>query len=176
LETLTEYLQQQFGSAYEEADRARRAVTREAWRRRFVAYALKGIAVLGGLVLAVGLVPPLSQWLGFGIAAAVAVDGLVSNHMRLITTVKATQAYGRLLRSVTRSHQRDLSPILNLKASDPGTAQRQLDDLNARLLKELHMSSERIETALDEADLKALLRLSVEGDEAKPSPIAPNAP
>src|SRR5690348_6951517 len=96
----TAYLQEQFGAEYQEAEGARKAVEREAKRRRALAYGFKAIAVLGGVVLAAGLVPPVSQFLGFAIATAVAIDGLFSNHMRLITTVKATQAYSKLLKSV----------------------------------------------------------------------------
>jgi hypothetical protein len=171
----TRYLQEQFGDAYNETEAARKAVAREAARRRSLAYLLKAVAALGGLVLAAGLVPPLSQGLGLAITAAVTIDGLFSNHIRLITSVKASQAYKRLLRRVVRSHQRDLAPVLQLNDSERSGAQRRLNELNARLLSELHSGAELIETALDEADLKALLRLSLEQEDVQSRGTPPTA-
>lgn len=166
---VTAYLQNQFGAEYEDTEAARKAVTGESQRRRWVAYGLKAVAALGGLVLAAGLLPPYSQALGFAIAAAVAIDGLFSNHLRLITTVKASQAYRRLLRSVARTHRRELGLVLAQKQTDAAAAEKALNDLNSRLLAELHSGSEEIEAALDAADVKALTRLSLdtEKDAAK---------
>jgi hypothetical protein len=162
----TAYLQDQFGSTYDETNASYKAIAREANGRRALAYSLKGVAALGGLVLTTGLLPPYSQVLGFAIAAVVVIDGLLSNHLRLITAVKAKQAYRRLLRMVVRTHQRELAPILSAKQAGDANAESKLNALNARLLSELHSGSEQIETALDDADVKALMRLSLDQDSA----------
>lgn len=168
----TEYLQQQFGAAYEETNASYRTIAREANGRRALAYSLKGIAALGGLVLTTGILPPFSQALGFAIAAVVVVDGLLSNHLRLIAAVKAKQAYRRLLRVVVRTHQRELAPILVAKKGGEVGAEEKLNSLNARLLTELHTGSEQIEAALDDTDIKALMQLSL--DKEKPGNGSPS--
>lgn len=158
----TAYLQSVLGGEVAEAEKARKRVAREALCRKGLAYMLKGLAVLGGLVLVAGVVPPMSQRLGLAISGAVTLDFLLSNHQRLLTVVTASQAYRRLLREVARAHRRELSAVLELKSTDSSKAQKELNQLNSRLVFKLHSDCEAIELALDEADLKALKNLSLD--------------
>lgn len=165
----TAYLQSVLGSEVEETKEAYKKLSREVIWRKGLAYVLKGLAVLGGLVLAAGVVPPLSQALGLAISGAVTLDFLLSNHTRLITVVTASQAYRRLLREVARTHRRELPSVLQQKQADPAGAEAKLNELNSRLVGKLHLESEKIEKALDEADLKALKNLSLDPERAAPS-------
>ncbi len=165
--SLVAYLQKFFGDEFEEIEDARKKTSNEALRRRFVAYTLKGIAVLGGLVLAAGLVPPLSQVLGFAITAAVAVDAWFSNHERLLTVTQAAQAYRQTLKKVTRTHRLELAKVIQLRNSgDPTGAEKGLTELTSRLLRQLQDDAEKIETALDAADLKSLKSLALDTEAA----------
>ncbi|RMH26623.1 MAG: hypothetical protein D6692_08940 [Planctomycetota bacterium] len=164
----TAYLQSVLGGEVAEAEEARKKVAREALWRKGLAYALKGLAVLGGLVLAAGVVPPMSQALGLAISGAVTLDFLLSNHQRLLTVVTASQAYRRLLREVARTHRRELPAVLELKSTDSSQAEKELNQLNSRLVAKLHSDCDAIETALDEADLKALKNLSLDPERGTP--------
>lgn len=164
----TAYLQSVLGGEFEETEQARKKLAREVLWRKSLAYVLKGLAVLGGLVLAAGVVPPMSQALGLAISGAVTLDFLLSNHQRLITVVTASQAYRRLLREVARTHRRELPSVLRQKQDNPTKAEAELNKLNSSLVEKLHTESSKIEQALDEADLKALKNLSLDPERAAP--------
>jgi hypothetical protein len=159
-----EYLQKVLGSEFEATQLRAKELAREGRRRRFVAYGLKAIAIFCSLALTVGLPTLASQVIGVAIAAAVASDFLFSNHMRLITVVKATQAYRALERAVMSTHQGSLAPILDLKETSPEEAKKQLQVLNNSIVKLIHEETGKIEQALDESDIKALSALSLEGE------------
>ncbi len=163
----TEYAQNIFDDAYKQVEEDRKPLKLESLLRRTVAYGLKAVAVFGGLAITAGVSAKWSQIIGVAIAAAIAIDLLFSNHLRVIAVAKASQAYKRLLRQVRRTHQVELVSILEKKSHDEATAQVELNNLITRLTKQLHDECTEIEKALDEMHIKALDVLSLEADRAK---------
>src|SRR5437868_10575213 len=66
-----------------------------AWARRVVAYGFKILAVMGGIAVAAGISKEAAQIVGIAIAVVVALDGIFSNHVRLLASVEAKHAYDR---------------------------------------------------------------------------------
>lgn len=163
------FAQNAFEAAYREAEAARRPVRRSSILRRTVAYGLKAIAVFGGLAISSGLVSPYAQLIGLAIAAAVAVDGLFSNHVRMLLATKADQAYQRLVNEARRAHTLRLGPILAIKEKEPEESQRQLLSLLNELTGKLHSGCTEVELALDESHIKALDTLTLDSERSKPS-------
>lgn len=161
------FAQNAFDAAYKEAEAARRSVRRSSILRRVVAYGLKAIAVFGGLAISSGLLSPYAQLIGIAIAAAVAADGLFSNHVRMILVTKAAQAYQRLVNEARRVHTRRLGTILPSKEKDPEESQRQLLSLLDELTGKLHSGCTAVELALDEGHIKALDTLTLDSERSK---------
>jgi hypothetical protein len=139
-----------------------------AWGRRLIAYGFKVLAVIGGIAVAAGISKEAAQVVGIAIAVVVAVDGIFSNHVRLLATVEAKNAYDRVLNQVRREHQQKLIPILQLKEAeernkdpDPKSV-TQLLELNSTLLKKLHDECTKVEEAERATDLGALRGISLD--------------
>ena len=163
------YAQNAFDAAFQEAEKALSPVRWSSIFRRTMAFGLKAIAVFGGLAISSGLVAPYAQVIGIAIAAAVAVDGLFSNHVRMMLVTKAAQAYKRLTNEARRSHTRRLAPILAIKETQPADSQKQLLSLLDELTGKLHSGCTEVETALDEGHIKALETLSLDSERTKPT-------
>lgn len=170
-----DYAQNAFDAAFREAEQARAPLQRSSsWRRR-LAYGLKAIAVFGGLAIASGLVAQHAQAIGIAIAAAVAADGLFSNHVRMLLDTKAAHAFDRLAKQARRAHQLRLTPILELKEKDPEKSREQLLALLSELTGKLQSGSTEIETALSEGHIKALEGLNLDSERGRPITSAPSA-
>ena len=138
----------------------------EAKKRRLTAYLLKGLAVFGGIAVAAGLRGWWSQAVGILITVAVAIDALSANHSRLLTLTKASQAYSRLLETTSHGYDQDLAPLFRLRGISPHEAEAQLEAMIRTATETLFAERQKIETALQEDDLKLLNSLSVEGTKA----------
>lgn len=163
------YAQNAFDAAFRETEKARSPVRWSSIFRRAMAYCLKAIAVFGGLAISTGRVAPYAQEIGIAIAAAVAIDGLFSNYVRMMLVTKAAQAYKRLVNEARRSHTRRLAPILAIKEAQPAESQQQLLALLDELTGKLHSGCTNIETALDDGHIKALETLSLDSERTKPT-------
>lgn len=133
-----------------------------------MAYGLKAIAVFGALAISSGLVSEYAQSIGLAVAAAVAVDGLFSNHVRMLLVTKAAQAYKRLANDARRTHTLRLGPILEIKETQPDNFRRQFIQLHSELTAKLHSGCAEIELALDEGHIKALDALTLDSVRSKP--------
>ena len=162
-----EYAQNSFYAAFQEAERARAPLRRSSIWRRIWAYGLKAVAVFGGLAIASGLVAPYAQVIGIAIAAAVAVDALFSNHVRMLLVTKAAHAFDRLAKQARRAHQLRLTPILAQKEKDPEGSRDQLLALLSELTEKLHSGTTEIEAALSEGHLKALEGLNLDSERSR---------
>lgn len=166
-----EYAQNAFENAFREAEQARLPLRRSSIWRRFWAYGLKAIAVFGGLAIASGLVAPYAQAIGIAIAAAVAIDGLFSNHVQMLLVTKAAHAFDRLSKQARRAHQLQLTPILAIKEAEPEKSKQQLLDLLSRLTEQLQTGTTEIEMALSEGRIKALEGLNLDSERSKPTTL-----
>ena len=165
------YAQNAFEAAYTEVEKAREPVRRSSIGRQAMAYGLKAIAVFGGLAISSGLVSPYAQYIGLAIAAAVAIDGLFSNQVRMMLVTKAAQAYKRLGNDARRSHILRLGPILAIKAEQPDEFQKKFLELHADLTGKLHSGCAEVELALDEGHIKALDTLTLDSERSKPTVV-----
>src|SRR6266496_3105262 len=99
------YAQEQFTQEFDKVQIDKNKIAKEAWGRRFVAYVFKLLAALGGIAIASGINEKAAHIIGIAIAVALVLDGIFSNHERLIIVVSARNAYRRLLNQVRREHQ-----------------------------------------------------------------------
>jgi hypothetical protein len=132
--------------------------------RRLVAYALKAIAIFGGIAIASGLVgETTSHILGVMIAAAVGLDTLLQNFNRLIAIQDATYAYRELFYRVVREHIQKLGEVQIFRANhDEETARKLLVQILQSLIVVIHAGQTNIENAWKIADLTALRSLTME--------------
>ena len=163
------FAQNAFEAAFNEANKAREPLKRSSIVRQVMGYGLKAIAVFGGLAISTGLVSPYAQYIGIAIAAAVAVDGVFSNQVRMMLVTKAAQAYKRLANDARRSHTLRLGPILEIKVTQPEEFRQQFLHLHNELTGKLHSGCTEIEIALDEGHIKALDTLTLESERSKPT-------
>lgn len=158
-----EYAQKQFAESYAEVQAAKKRVHIEAIWRKGLAYLLKGIAVFGGVVIAIsGKEGTPAHVIGAAITVAIVIDGFLLNHVRLIAVTKADTAYKYLLKDIKVKHEDGLTPILTLKKTDEPKAVKQGIELNGSLKKELNSKSREIEKALDDVNFKALDNLALQ--------------
>lgn len=157
-----QYVQDTFSDTLAEVESEYKPIARESMLRRFWAYSLKAITVFSGIAIAAGVADGVAHVLGIIIASTVALDSLFSNHERMIAVSKASQAYARVLKGVRRTHQLELMPILQEKASDPDVAKEKLIALVKNLTERLHDECSLIESALDNMNLKALHSLALD--------------
>jgi hypothetical protein len=148
--------------AQKAADSARGSYERQAKRRRWLAYALKGIALFGGLFVAtVKVVDPTIP--GVVIAAAVTLDQLMSNHRRMISDTAAANAIARTQRRVGNSYN-DQVPLIVGKnnAGESKVAEEMLASLASQSAKALRDELDRIQTAVEQNDIEFLGSLNVD--------------
>ena len=126
-----------------------------------LAYGLKGIALFGGLFVAVVQSHPAIM--GVVISAAVLVDQLMSNHQRLITEQVAVNAVQRTLRRIETDYNDQVLAVIEATSKGKNTkAQDLLSKLAATSTKALRDELDRIHTAVEVADLQYLSALNVE--------------
>lgn len=159
---LLEFLTNRFEESYEATKADASNCAREAKWRRFSAYALKAIAVFGGISIAAGLRGVWSQIVGILITVAVALDALFSNHKRLLIVTAASHAYSNLLSNIRQSYNRQLAGVLKLRQTDQDKAKAKLEKLLNDLMLQLQNEHQQIIKGLQEADLKLLNTISLE--------------
>jgi hypothetical protein len=156
------YLQDRFEESINTAEEAAIKLRQEAGWRRFIAYALKAIAIFGGISITAGLRQPASQIVGIVITVAIAFDTLFSNHKRLLAVTSAANAYSNLLSNVKDSYNIELGAILKLNETDEEKARKQLQTMVTKYMKKIIEERQKIDTALQETDLKLLNTISLE--------------
>lgn len=140
--------------------------------RRLLAYLLKFVAAGGSLVVATGYVPNWNQPIGAAILIAVLVDGVSSNHRRLLSEVQAGYAYEFLRERVSREYNRNFDPILKARqrlvdAGQPTeTSDIARDALQQKTHKDLTDGIKQIRESVAAADLKALETLALDNERA----------
>jgi len=153
--------QQFFSDAVQALEEHRKHFAADATRRRLVAYSLKAIAAIGGILVAahIRLIP--ASWLGIAISMAVVIDGIFSNQILLRASVAAKQASDRLLARIKAEHSLCIPSIVALNSSgETVKAADELFKLESKLTKDLHSGTEKILDGKRAADLKALDRLN----------------
>lgn len=160
-----DFQQNRFKEQYDAAKKAAKKLGNETTKRKVTAYVLKGIAVFGGIAVAAGLRGHWSQAVGILISVAVAADGLLSNHRRLLMVTRASNAYSRLLETISHRYNQALAPILEHQETSAQKADkaRDLGKMISSASEMLFTEKQKIDTALQEEDLKLLNSLSVEG-------------
>jgi hypothetical protein len=163
-----DFQQNRFKEQFDATNKAAKRLGNETTRRKVTAYVLKGIAVFGGIAVAAGLRGHWSQAVGILISVAVAADGWLSNHKRLLMVTRASNAYSRLLATISHRYNEALVPILQHQQASPHKADNagRLGDMITSASEMLFTEKQKIDTALQEEDLKLLNSLSVEGTKA----------
>ena len=156
------FLQKRFEEAYAKTEETYKKRTAESTQRRSIAYLLKAIAVFGGIAVAAGLNGFWSHAVGILIMVAVGTDTLFSNQKRLLLVTKASNAYKRLLDIVSHQYDQKLASILRQYQKEPKQAEEQLESMILAINENLFTEKQKIETALEEEDLKLLNSLAIE--------------
>ena len=164
-------MERELDSLYKTTYRGERRGKRLGNVRRIGAYVLKGIAAGGSLVVATGYLPQSHQAVAVAILVAVFVDGLSSNHKRLLAEVKAGYAFEFLRERVRGSYNRQLDPLISrLKTSPPPKVkteiERGIEALQQNAHRELSDGIQDVRSALADADLKALEALALDNERA----------
>ena len=102
--------------AFKDAKTAADTYGKRASRRRMLAYGLKGIALFGGLFVAVVQSHPAIM--GVVISAAVLVDQLMSNHQRLITEQVAVNAVQHTLRRIETDYNDQVLAVIEATSKE----------------------------------------------------------
>ena len=158
-----EFAQNRFAEEIQKVQGAIAKLNQGTMMRRIVAYGVKGIAVLGGVMITLGLLEEWSRYIGAAITVAVAVDYISSNHRRLLALTEAKYAYSTLLNAVDRTHTRRLADVLALKqAAGDAAARPELLKLLKELLDKLHTKENEIEALIQRADLEGLRQIAVD--------------
>ena len=158
-----EYRQNRFDEILREVSKDAARLRARSDTRRYTAYVLKALAVLGGIAIAAGVVGAWAQAIGILITVAVAIDSISSNHKRLLSETEATYAYEALSDSAVRRHRLELAPILDIKQQgDEDAARSALAKLLDSLIGTLQEGQTRAEKALRQTDLDALKAITLE--------------
>jgi len=161
-------LEKELDELYAKVAHGERRGVRVGLVRRVLAYGLKGVAAGGSLVVATGQFTPAHQGIGIAVLVAVFLDGLSSNHDRLIAEVEAGYAYKAIRHRVKTTYNRKVAPYLK-KLSQAGNAtdaEAAVERLQQTAAKDLADAIADIEGLRAKADIKALRRLSLEEERA----------
>jgi hypothetical protein len=159
---VVEYYQRQLKEQTAEVAAWCKALGFQRGWRSVLAYGFKLLALLGGVAVATGLEAAAAQAVGVAIAVAVILDGVFSNHTRLMAVAAAHRAVKQLLARVAHEHRISIGPVIEQKRSDEDAAASLLNDLNSRLVKELGEKRQEIQDRMDDVDLRALEALSLD--------------
>lgn len=163
-----DFAQQQFKDALAAVERQKSGVDSDLKNLKRRAYALKGIAVFGGLVITSGFVSMANQVIGFIISVAVAFDAYVSNHKVTMSRATASTAYRRLIEITASEHTDALQQALPYSTADPPRFETEMVAKLTELRKRLETVSTQIRDALDKADYDALQALAIESKSTTP--------
>jgi hypothetical protein len=159
------FAQQQFENAYNKAASDKSRIDQELEKFKRIAFALKGLAVFGGLLITSGFIRQYDQVLGFAISVAVAYDAFVSNHKRTMSRAAASGAFRQMLATIHSRHTDALERLLpkkNTPEFEPEAVQ-----LLGDLRRVIEKTSEDIASALEKSDTDALQALAVESGDRK---------
>ena len=135
--------------------------------RRILAYGLKIIVVLGGVLIAFNEFPECNRYFGVATTVAIALDWITANHTRLVGELKAGYAAKAARLRISGDYNRALDPLIqNLKKSkkDSQGYQKTINEikkLQGRTHKELQDVVSEIERRLADLDLIALENISL---------------
>src|SRR5712691_9571185 len=107
------------------------------WRTP-LAMILKAVSAISAMVLAAKLQPDYQQAIGIASLCAILLDGIISNHPRLMAAAEAGYAYEFLIDSVWATYNRELNPLkneyqalVNAKADTSGVVKK-INDLQEK--------------------------------------------
>jgi hypothetical protein len=138
--------------------RGRRA---RSWRTPLAMF-LKFVSAISAVVLAAKLQPDFQQAIGISSLSGILLDGIISNHPRLIAA-----AYEFLIDAVWATYNRELSPLKNeLQAavtakSDTEEIEKRINSLQEGTQKQLAEGILEIKKNQAAQDLRALQALSL---------------
>jgi hypothetical protein len=163
--------------AVEDANAAKLQYENLAKRRRYLAYTLKGIALFGGLFVAVVQIAPAV--FGAIISGAVLLDQLFSNHRRMISEQVAANAVQRTLRKVQGDYNHRVIDVIDAAergqhdAAERVAGQKLLLQLARECTKLLRDELNQIHTAVEQADIEFLSALNVDrpGETSASKPV-----
>src|SRR5712691_7657540 len=96
----TQYLQRQLGEQLEITSALKERLRRERTWRLLPAYGFKLLALIGAVAVAAGPPKDVAQAVGIAIAVAVILDGVFSNHTRLMSAAAGANATRQLVARV----------------------------------------------------------------------------
>jgi hypothetical protein len=157
-----------FTEAEQGRKRGRRA---RSWRTPLAMF-LKFVSAISAVVLAAKLQPDFQQAIGIASLSGILLDGIISNHPRLIAAAEAGYAYEFLIDAVWATYNRELNPLKNeLQAavtakSDTKEIEKKINDLQEGTQKQLAEGILEIKKNQAAQDLRALQALSLDLERA----------
>jgi hypothetical protein len=147
--------------ALDVAEVARKKYEWRAACRWWLAVTLKAITLLGGLSVAVLTIDKVI--LGIVISAAVILDQLFSNYSRMMTETIAAAAVARTVRKVKNNYQDQVLDVIQKnKEGNSAAAQSLLLELARTCAKTVREEMDRIQSAVDNANIQFLSNLNVD--------------
>jgi hypothetical protein len=167
-----EKAQEFLDEAIKEAKEAEKGyVLRSRWRY-YVAVALKGIALFGGLAVATLDINKVA--LGIVISAAVLLDQLFSNHKRMMTESVAGEAVARTIRKVQNNYNDQvLDVIKENQEGNKAVAYELLLGLARISARTVREEMDRIKEHVALANIQFLSSLNLDQPATTPLPHAP---
>jgi hypothetical protein len=169
----TEAAQKFLGEAIQEAEQARSTYDKHASARYYLALALKGVALFGGLIVATSYFNNVV--LGFIISAAVLLDQLFSNYKRMMTDVVASAAVDRTVRKVKTNYNDQVLDVISAnEQGDKKRARELLFTLARDSARTVRQELDRIKEAVAHANIQFLSSLNLDQTAKTELPHAPD--
>lgn len=147
------------GEVLIEAQTASKNYDKETNIRKYLAYALKFISLIGAVLITAGIFP---HQLAICIVIIYGIDSALSNSKRLIAAKQAAIAYTTIEKKLVRTHQTKQTALF----SEPDKIKRvkKITSLNNDLIAEAHKQFETVEEAIKVSDIQTLQALSLDED------------
>jgi hypothetical protein len=164
-----EAVQHFFEIQHQRAQAAERTYSWNATWRLWLAYALKAIAVLGGVFIAI--VKQYPEIVGGIVAFAVAIDQIMANQRRLVIEQAAAHAVQRINRQIEAHFNQELTAVTRLRDSGHNQeASNLLTEIVQKYTGLLSNELDRVETARANSQLELLASLNIENANRSTSP------
>lgn len=130
---------------------------REIKIRKYLAYSLKIISVIGAVFITAGYIP---HQLAIAIAVIYGIETALSNNKRLISIKTAQNAYTAIKNRVMRTHQVEQGKLF----ANPNQIEmiEKITSLNINLSSDAHNDFKIIEQAVNDSDIAILQALSLD--------------
>ncbi len=165
-------IEKEIARLYKVAEQGQKRGQRARRFRTPLAMVLKFVSAISALVLAAKLQPAFQQTIGVASLCGILLDGIISNHPRLMAAAEAGYAYEFLIDAVWAAYNRKLNPLKNeLQAavdtkSDTRAIVKKINDLQQETQKELADGILDIKKKQAVQDLRALQALSLDLERA----------